>query len=54
MTVVEDPEGRHLAAYERDGRLVAVMGVGSARAIARARRAVASGTVPAAEFLASL
>lgn len=54
VTVVEDPEGRHLAAYERNGRLVAVMGVGSARAIARARRAVASGTVPAAEFLASL
>jgi NADPH-dependent 2,4-dienoyl-CoA reductase/sulfur reductase-like enzyme len=53
VTLVEDGDaGKHVAAYERDGRLVGLMAVNSARVIAKGRRAVAAGEVSATEFLA--
>jgi NADPH-dependent 2,4-dienoyl-CoA reductase/sulfur reductase-like enzyme len=54
LTVLEDPaDGRHVAVYERAGRVVGMLSIGSPRNMLRGRRAIAAGT-SAAELVASL
>lgn len=54
LTLLDETDGRHLAAFERDGRLVGVMAVNSPRRIIKARRAILSRQVSAKDYLASL
>lgn len=54
VTVIEDPvDGRHLAVYERAGRVVGMLTVDSPRTMLRGRKAIAAGK-PGAELLAGL
>jgi NADPH-dependent 2,4-dienoyl-CoA reductase/sulfur reductase-like enzyme len=54
VTVVEDDtDGRHLAVYERAGRVVGMLTIGAPKQMMRGRRAIASG-LPASELFASL
>ena len=54
LTVVEDPvEGRHLAVYERAGRVVGMLAIDSPRQLMRGRKAIAAG-IPATELVAGL
>lgn len=54
VTLRLDDDGcRHVAAFERAGRLVGLMAVDSPRTIIKARKAIGGGTMSAAEFLAA-
>lgn len=54
ITLIEDPsEGRHVAIYERSGRVVGMLSVDSPRKMLRGRKAIAAGT-PAAELMDNL
>ena len=54
ITLIEDPaDGRHVAVYERRGRVVGMLTVDAPRTMLRGRRAIAAGT-SAAELVASL
>jgi NADPH-dependent 2,4-dienoyl-CoA reductase/sulfur reductase-like enzyme len=54
ITIIEDPsEGRHVAVYERAGRVVGMLTVDSPRQMLRGRKAVAAG-ISAEELVASL
>lgn len=54
VTVLEDAtDGRHVAVYERDGRVVGMLTVGAPKLMLRGRRAIAAGQ-PASELLDAL
>lgn len=53
ITVIDDPDGRHVAVYERAGRVVGVLTVGAPRTMLKGRRAISART-SAAELVASL
>jgi len=54
LTVVEDhSDGRHVAVYERAGRVVGMLTIGSPRTMLKGRRAIAAGT-SASDLVASL
>jgi NADPH-dependent 2,4-dienoyl-CoA reductase/sulfur reductase-like enzyme len=54
ITLIEDPaDCRHVAVYERRGRVVGMLTVDAPRTMLRGRRAIAAGT-SAAELVASL
>jgi NADPH-dependent 2,4-dienoyl-CoA reductase/sulfur reductase-like enzyme len=53
ITVIDDPDGRHVAVYERAGRVVGVLTVDAPRTMLKGRRAIAAGT-SAAELMSSL
>lgn len=50
----DDVAGKHVAAYERGGRLVGLMSVDLPRASSKARRAIGAGQISAADFLATV
>jgi len=53
ITVVDDPDGRHIAVYERAGRVVGVLTVDAPRGMLKGRRAIATES-SAAELMAGL